>query len=73
MSKFKCCNWGDEYANIFELSAILDIQELDENGNWETVDRILYDGKALKITESRHEEVFYGCPNCLSDDCLQEI
>ena len=72
MSKLKCHNCGYEYANKDELSPILNIQEF-ENGEWHTIDRIIYEGRALEITESRHEEVFYGCAGCLSDDGLQEI
>ena len=72
MGRLKCHNCGYEYANTDELSPILNIQEM-ENGEWHTIDRILYEGKPLIITELRYEEVFYGCAGCLSDEALHGI
>ena len=70
MSSLKCLNCGYEYEREDELIAILDIREVDENGDWHTTDRMLYKGQPLEITESHHEEVFYGCAGCLSDENL---
>lgn len=69
----RCNNCGRIYTDDSELPKILDIMERDYDGAFRTVDRCIYEGQEVEITESHYEEVFNGCGSCCCDNFLMDI
>ena len=69
----RCNNCGRIYTDDSELPKILDIMERDYDGDFRTVDRCIYEGQEVEITESHYEEVFNGCGSCCCDNFLMDI
>lgn len=70
----RCCSCMSLYENEDDLLEIVEQSEFQDDDNWHTVDRFLYnEEQELKDTETERYEIFKGCPYCLSDEYLMDI
>lgn len=71
----KCCNCDTVFESEDDLSYIVEISELGDDGCWYATDREFLANvniNAIAENDNVRYEIFKGCPECMGDEYLSE-